>query len=47
MHTIKVTVPGHTWITGERAPDIEGWECFFVSHFGTDRTEFTYRRRSS
>jgi len=40
---ITVTVPGHSWHTGAQPPDIEGWYPFFVAHFGTDRTEWTYK----
>lgn len=40
---IKIEVPGHSWITGAKAPKIEGYECFWVSHYGTERTVFTYR----
>lgn len=44
MHVTKrVSVPGHSWITGAKAPAIEGWECFFVAHYGVERTEFVYR----
>ena len=39
----SVTVPGHTWITGQKPPVIEGWECFWVNHYGVERTEFVYR----
>lgn len=47
MHeTISVTVPGHSWITDARAPEIEGWRCCFVAHYGVERTVFTYRRAS-
>lgn len=44
---IRVTVPGHSWITGVKPPAIEGWVCTFVNHIGVTRTEFVYRRRSS
>jgi hypothetical protein len=25
------------------APKLEGWTCFWVSRFGSERTEYTYR----
>lgn len=40
---VRVTVPGHSWSSGIKAPEIEGWEPFWVSHFGSERTEYTYR----
>jgi len=44
---IRVTVPGHSWITGTKPPRIKGWVCTFVNHIGVTRTEFVYRRRTS
>jgi len=43
---IRVTVPGHSWSNGIKAPVIEGWEPYWVSHFGHERTEYTYRRET-
>jgi hypothetical protein len=34
------TEPGY----GCKAPEREGWKCFFVGHFGQDYTRWTYRR---
>lgn len=42
--TIKRVTAGHSWITGESAPKVDGWVCFFVAHFGIERTEWTYKR---
>jgi hypothetical protein len=44
---IRVTVPGHSWVNGIKAPEIEGWEPYWVSHFGSERTEYTYRPKGS
>lgn len=40
---IEVTVPGHSWATGDKAPEIDGWEPYWVTHIGTERTTWTYR----
>jgi hypothetical protein len=40
---IRVTVPGHSWDSSERAPEIEGFEPYWVNHFGHERTEYVYR----
>jgi hypothetical protein len=45
--TITREAPGHSWITGDKAPTITGWVCFFVSHYGTDRTVWTYKRTAA
>lgn len=37
---IRVTVPGYA----TEAPIVEGYEAYWVAHFGHDRTTFTYRR---
>lgn len=44
---IRVTLPGHTWITGERAPEIDGYEPKWVNHFGQERTEIIYRPKGA
>ena len=40
----EIEVPGHSWITGAKPPEIEGWECFWVNHYGSERTVFVYQR---
>jgi hypothetical protein len=44
---ITRTTAGHSWITGDRAPEVPGYECFFVAHYGNDRTEWIYRPAAS
>jgi len=44
MERKQIEVPGHSWITGAQPPVIPGWECFFVAHYGVERTVFTYRK---
>lgn len=42
--TIRRETPGHSWITGDKAPVVPGWKCFFVAHYGVERTVWTYKR---
>ena len=41
---IQVTFRPGGWFVAPRAPKIEGYECFFVSHFGSEKTVYSYRR---
>ena len=43
---ITVTLPGHTWITGDSV-EIEGYEPKWINHIGTERTEIIYRPAGS
>lgn len=44
---MQIEFAGHSWITGQRAPKVEGWRCYWVTHHGTDRTVFHYRRSAA
>ena len=42
--SLQLTVPGPRSIE-DRAPKLRyGWECFFVSQFGQEKTVYTYRK---
>lgn len=45
--TVTRTTPGHSWVTGERAPIVPGYVCVWVSHYGHERTVWKYRRVAS
>jgi hypothetical protein len=41
--TISVEVRPGGWFGAPPAPAIEGWEPFFVAHYGQERTVYSYR----
>lgn len=45
MDRITRETPGHSWITGDKAPEVEGYECIWVNHYGMDRTVWVYRKK--
>lgn len=44
---LRVTVRGHTWENGIKAPDISGWRPCFVEHHGHEKTVWTYRKEDA
>lgn len=41
---MEISFPGHSWIAGQSAPDVAGWQCFFVTHIGVEKTTYHYRK---